>query len=115
MAKTMQFTLQFNANTDNAKRQMRDLQSAIDQAINAPMKNTQNFGLTPKLQEAQKTAIQFLERKWVSFASSDAHNPYHRTPDLLEGYSFVATNFGETVANDIFSNNPLAVIKEIEK
>lgn len=71
---------------------------------------TSLFGLSGE--EAQKTAIEFLERKWVSFASSDAHNPYHRTPDLSEGYSFIATNFGESLANDIFSNNPLAVIKD---
>ena len=98
---------------DFLKEKPTDAEVFLQRQALLQINTTSLFGLSGE--EAQKTAIQFLERKWVSFASSDAHNPYHRTPDLLEGYSFVATNFGETVANDIFSNNPLAVIKEIEK
>lgn len=59
---------------------------------------------------SQKAVNEFLERKWVSIAASDAHNPYRRTPDLSEGYSYVSKNFGEVVAKDIFYNNPLEVI-----
>lgn len=71
---------------------------------------TSIFGLSGE--DAQRVVMEFLKRKWVSFASSDAHNPYRRIPDLSEGYSFVLDNFGEIVAKDIFYNNPLAVIHD---
>ncbi len=73
---------------------------------------TSIFGLSGE--ESQIAAKEFLERKWVSFVASDAHNPYRRTPDLSEAYSVVSDKYGENVAKDIFYNNPLSVIcKEI--
>ncbi len=92
------------------KEKPNDAENFLQKGALFQINTTSLFGLSGE--DAQKTAMQFLERKWVSFASSDAHNPYHRTPDLSEGYSFVVTNFGEKVANDIFCNNSLAVIKD---
>lgn len=92
------------------KESPTDAESFLQRGALLQINTTSLFGLSGE--EAQSAVMEFLKRKWVSFAASDAHNPYRRTPDLSEGYSFVLENFGEIVAKDIFYNNPLAVIRD---
>lgn len=92
------------------KESPTDAEKFLQKGVLLQINTTSIFGLSGEA--SQKAVNEFLERKWVSIAASDAHNPYRRTPDLSEGYSFVSTTFGEKVAKDIFYNNPLAVIKD---
>lgn len=95
---------------DFLKETPTDAENFLKMGALFQINTTSLFGLSGE--DAQKAAMEFLKRKWVSFAASDAHNPYRRIPDLSEGYSYVSNNFGETVAKDIFHNNPLAVIND---
>ena len=60
---------------------------------------------------AQDVALSFLENGLVSVISSDAHSTYQRTPDLSEAYSFISANFAPDYAEDLFYNNPSAIIQ----
>ena len=65
---------------------------------------TGRFGKT-----AQAMAMQFLERDWVHFLASDAHNVQSRPPILREAYELVAKHFGPETAERLCVENPRAV------
>src|SRR5271156_2781661 len=65
---------------------------------------TGRFGRT-----AQSLAMQFLERDWVHFLATDAHNLESRPPRLREAYEVVAKRFGKETAERLCVTNPRAV------
>jgi protein-tyrosine phosphatase len=64
---------------------------------------TGRFGRT-----AQSLAAQFLEKDWVHFLATDAHNLESRPPKLREGYDAVAKLFGTATAKRLCVDNPRA-------
>jgi protein-tyrosine phosphatase len=58
---------------------------------------------------AQQLAEQFLERNWVNFLATDAHNTESRPPRMREAYEFLAKHYGEDVAERLCVANPRAV------
>ena len=57
---------------------------------------------------AQKAAETWLDQQMVHFFASDAHSPTHRPLRLREAYQAVATRSGESIAQALFRDNPLA-------
>ena len=64
-----------------------------------------DFGL-----QARKRARQLLERSWVSFLASDAHNTDHRIPDLEPGRAAAAAIVGETESWRLVLINPHRIL-----
>jgi protein-tyrosine phosphatase len=58
---------------------------------------------------AHKIALDLLEKRWVHFLATDAHNVTSRPPRLNEARDVVARRFGETYAESITLTNPMAV------
>lgn len=56
MAKTIQVNLQFNANVENAKKQMQSLQNQLNSVINNASGNGK-LGMTTQIQEATRSAM----------------------------------------------------------
>ncbi len=59
---------------------------------------------------AQDVALSFLENGLATAVASDAHDVAHRAPDLSEAYSFVFSEFSRRYAEELFFENPLAII-----
>lgn len=64
---------------------------------------TGRFGRT-----AQAMAMQFLEKDWVHFLATDAHNVESRPPKLREAYEVLAKRFGTETAERLCVENPRA-------
>ncbi len=60
-------------------------------------------------QTAQKTCHWLLERNWVHFVATDAHNLTSRPPQMRAAYDAVAEKYGEETAQRLCVTNPLAV------
>ncbi len=60
---------------------------------------------------AQDISMLFLENHLAAVVASDSHSTYQRDPDLSEAYEFVSSNLSYSYAEDLFYNNPLAIIK----
>ena len=60
---------------------------------------------------AQKIAHQLLERRWVHFLATDAHNVSSRPPRLSEARDVVAKKYGEEYAASLVTANPRAVFE----
>jgi protein-tyrosine phosphatase len=58
---------------------------------------------------AQSLALQFLDKNWVHFLATDAHNMESRPPKLSEAYATVAKRYGEETAERLCVTNPRAV------
>ena len=56
MAKQLNVSLAFTADTGKAKAQLQDLQNSLDKLINSTSTNTSNFGLTKELAQATTEA-----------------------------------------------------------
>ena len=54
--------------------------------------------------QCEKTSMKLLEKGWVSFIASDAHNS-HRSCTLSKAYNKVINKFGKELANDLFYEN----------
>lgn len=67
---------------------------------------TGQFGKT-----AGRVAWELMEKQWVHFVSSDAHDLTRRTPRLSAAYEVVAKRMGEETAQRLFVTNPLAVFQ----
>ena len=67
---------------------------------------TGTFGKT-----AERFAWELMEKKWVHFVSSDAHNLTRRTPRMAAAYQLVSKRMGEETARRLFVTNPLAVFE----
>ena len=58
---------------------------------------------------AQKMALRLLEKRWVHFLATDAHNTTSRPPQMREAFELVAEKYGQDYAHALCVTNPLAV------
>jgi protein-tyrosine phosphatase len=54
-------------------------------------------------------AHDLLEKRWVHFLATDAHNATSRPPRLRDAHDLVATKYGVSYAHALCVTNPLAV------
>lgn len=57
---------------------------------------------------AQSLAQQFLDKNWVHFLATDAHNTDSRPPKMSEAYNLVAKRYGQETAERLCVTNPRA-------
>ena len=60
---------------------------------------------------ARKQVEDWLDRNAVHFFASDAHNTTHRPLQLSKAYTLVAQRWGESLAQSLFRENPLAAFE----
>ena len=58
---------------------------------------------------AEKIAHQLLEKRWVHFLATDAHNVSSRPPRLSQARDLVAKKYGRDYAESLVTGNPRAV------
>lgn len=88
----------------NPRDIIRFLEKGAMLQINATSLDNRSGSLT------RDVALLFLENRLAVAISSDCHSTYQRIPDLSEAYAFVSSNFSSVYAEDLFYNNPLAVV-----
>jgi protein-tyrosine phosphatase len=62
-----------------------------------------------KGKQAQRMAHDLLEKRWVHFLATDAHNTTSRPPRMRDAHDLVADKYGATYAHSLCVINPLAV------
>ena len=62
-----------------------------------------------KGKHAPRMAHDLLEKRWVHFLATDAHNTSSRPPRMREAHDLVATKYGASYAHALCLTNPLAV------
>jgi protein-tyrosine phosphatase len=60
---------------------------------------------------AARMAHELLEKRWVHFLATDAHNTTSRPPRMREAHDAVANKYGASYAHSLCVANPLAVFR----
>ncbi len=60
---------------------------------------------------AERVAWELMDKQWVHFVSSDAHDLTRRTPRMSPAYQAVRKRKGDETAQRLFVSNPLAVFE----
>jgi protein-tyrosine phosphatase len=61
-----------------------------------------------KGKKAEQMALELLDKRWVHFLATDAHNTTSRPPRMREAYNLVATRHSTSYAHALCVTNPLA-------
>jgi protein-tyrosine phosphatase len=59
---------------------------------------------------AQQSAFELLDRRWVHFVASDAHNQLYRPPLMKRARAVLAARHGEELAEALTASNPRRLV-----
>jgi len=65
-------------------------------------------------QSIQNLTFELISKNLVHFIASDAHRPEGRSPNLANALSIINDQFGESVSQTLFHDNPLNLINGCE-